>query len=63
MAGKKKNPSAMDLGRLGGHARAAALSEESRKEMASKAGRAYWDALSPEERSAEMKRAAKRKKK
>jgi hypothetical protein len=38
--------------------------EEEKKASASRASRAYWDALSPEERSAEMKRrAAKRKKK
>ena len=39
-------------------------SEAERKAVASNAGRAYWGKLSPEERSAEMKRrAAKRKKK
>jgi hypothetical protein len=38
--------------------------ESEKKAAAANASRAYWDALSPEERSAEMKRrAAKRKKK
>jgi hypothetical protein len=58
MAGKKKNPSAMNLGRLGGRARASALSEKSRKEIASGAGKSAWSSLTPEERSAEMKRRA-----
>lgn len=40
------------------------LSDEERKQAASKASRAYWDSLTKEQRSAEMKRrAAKRKKK
>jgi hypothetical protein len=59
MAGKKKkNPSAMTLGRLGGRARATALSEKSRKEIASGAGKSAWQSLTPEERSTEMKRRA-----
>jgi len=37
----------------------AKLSAAERKEAASKAGSSYWSRLSPEERSAEMKRRAK----
>jgi len=44
-------------------ARWAKSTAEERKEAASKASRAYWDKLSPEERSAEMKRRAKKRKK
>ena len=59
-----KNPSAVNLGRLGGKARAARLSSEERSAGARKAISAYWAALSPEQRTAEMKRrAAKRRKK
>ncbi len=39
---KKKNPAAVELGRKGGKARAAALTPEQRKASASKAGRARW---------------------
>jgi hypothetical protein len=40
------------------------MTPEQRSEGAQVASRAYWDALSPEERSAEMKqRTAQRKKK
>jgi hypothetical protein len=50
--------------RKASRARWSKASEQEKKESASHASRAYWDALSPEERSAEMKRrAAKRKKK
>ena len=50
--------------RRAARARWAKASEEERKENAAHASRAYWDALTPEARSAEMKRrAAKRKKK
>jgi hypothetical protein len=37
----------------------AKASEQEKKEAASKASRAYWDSLTPEERSSEMKRRAK----
>ncbi len=37
------------------------LSEE-RREKIGAASRAYWDSLSPEERSAEMKRRARKRK-
>jgi hypothetical protein len=44
-----KNPAAVSLGRLGGlkggPARAAALSERKRKEIARKAARARWDGV------------------
>jgi len=51
-------------GKLGGTRRAENMTPEQRSEGAKVASRAYWDSLSPEERSAEMKRrAAKRKKK
>ena len=36
----------------------ARASEQEKKEAASKASRAYWDSLTPEERSSEMKRRA-----
>jgi hypothetical protein len=50
-------------GKLGGEKRAAKMPPERRSETAQHASRAYWDSLTPEERSAEMKRrAAKRKK-
>jgi hypothetical protein len=40
------------------------ISPRRRREIAGQASRAYWDRLTPEERSAEMKRrSAKRKKK
>ena len=39
------------------------MSAKERKELMRQALRAYWDALSPEERSAEMKRRAKQRKK
>ncbi len=49
-----------DLGRLGHSKRK--VSKKRAGEIASIAARAYWDGLNPEERSAEMrKRAAKRK--
>jgi hypothetical protein len=51
-------------GKLGGKKRATGMTPEQRSKTASEASRAYWDSMSPEERSAEMKRrAAKRKKK
>jgi len=37
-------------------------SEEQKKSAASYASRAYWDSMSPEQRSAEMKRRAKKRK-
>jgi hypothetical protein len=36
--------------------------DEQKKSAASHASRAYWDALTPEQRSAEMKRRAKKRK-
>lgn len=49
--------------RKAARARWAKASKKEKTAAASKASRAYWDALTPEERSAEMKRrAAKRKK-
>lgn len=55
---RKKDPGAVALGRK----RIKKLSGPERKELASKGGSAAWAKLSPEERSAEMKRrAAKRK--
>jgi hypothetical protein len=52
-----------EAGRIGGSRRAATMTAEQRSEAARKAVAGYWDKLSPEERSAEMKRrAAKRKK-
>ena len=47
----KKNPNAVALGRLGGKARAASLSEAERKASASKAGKARSEKLSAAERS------------
>jgi hypothetical protein len=47
----KKNPNAVALGRLGGQARAASLSEAERKTSASKAGKARSEKLSAAERS------------
>jgi hypothetical protein len=52
-----------EAGRRGGLKRAAKLSDKALKESAQKASRAFWDSLTPEERSEENKRrAAKRKK-
>ena len=49
--------------RRASRARWSKATKAEKQEAASNASRAYWDALSPEERSAEMKRrAAKRKK-
>ena len=51
-------------GKLGGTRRAENMTPEQRSEGAKVASHAYWDALTPEQRSAEMKRrAAKRKRK
>ncbi len=47
----KKNPNAVALGRLGGKARAASLSDAERKASASKAGKARNEKLSAAERS------------
>jgi hypothetical protein len=52
-----------EQGRLGGKKAQAKKSPAQKQATASKGGRAYWDALSPEERSAEMKRRAKKRKK
>jgi hypothetical protein len=49
--------------RKAARARWAKASEKEKKETASHASRAYWDSMTPEQRSAEMKRrAAKRRK-
>lgn len=40
----------------------AGKSDEEKKATASHASRAYWDAMSPEQRSAEMKKRAKKRK-
>ena len=53
----KKNPHAVALGRLGGKARAKALSREEIKAIASKAGKARLQKLTFEQRSAIAKRA------
>lgn len=58
----KKNPAAVSLGRLGGKARAASLTAEERSESASKAISAYWAGLTAEQRSAVMKKRAKKRK-
>jgi len=51
-------------GRIGGKRRAEVMTPEQRSEGARVASRAFWDALSAEERTAEMRRrATKRKKK
>ena len=47
----KKNPNAVALGKLGGKARAASLSEAERQASASKAGKARSEKLSAAERS------------
>jgi hypothetical protein len=39
------------------------LNKEERKELTSKAGKAAWASMTPAERSAEMKRRAKKRKK
>ena len=46
----KKNPNAVALGRLGGKARAANLSDAERSQIASKAGKARSEKLSSAER-------------
>jgi hypothetical protein len=46
-----------------GRKRWAGIGDEERRELMASAAKAYWDSLTPEQRSAEMKRrAAKRKK-
>ena len=47
----KKNPNAVALGKLGGRARAASLSESERSAIASKAGKARSEKLSAADRS------------
>jgi hypothetical protein len=50
-------------GKMGGKRRAANMTPEERSKAASHAATARWSQFSPEERSAEMKRRAKRRKK
>ena len=59
----RKNPAAVSLGRLGGKARAARLTEAERSESARKAVAARWAAMTPEQRSAAAVKAAKKRKK
>jgi hypothetical protein len=47
---------------MGGERRAERMTPEQRSEAASKAALARWGRLSPEQRSAEMKRRAKKRK-
>ena len=47
------------MARRGGHARAQALTEERRREIASKAGKAAAESLSSDERAARARRAAR----
>jgi len=47
----KKNPNAVALGKLGGKARALALSDAERSAIASKAGKARGEKLSPSQLS------------
>jgi hypothetical protein len=49
--------------RKAARARWAKVTAKQRAEAAAHASRAYWDAMSPEQRSAEMKRRAKKRKK
>lgn len=58
----EKNKAAQELGRLGGKARAARLSQSERSQCASDAVSAYWERLTPEQRTTEMKRRAKKRK-
>jgi hypothetical protein len=57
MAPKKKNPSAVALGSLGGKARAKRLSAAERSEIASKAAKARAEKLTAARRSEIAKRA------
>ncbi len=64
MATKRKNPAAVELGKRGGLKRAKTMKPEQRRAISAKGGLNAWASMSVEERSAEMKRrAAKRKKK
>lgn len=54
----KRPTTTADAGRKGGHARARAMTSDEREASASIAGRAAWATLTPEERSAEMRRRA-----
>lgn len=54
---KKKNPAAQALGRLGGRARAKALSPEEIAEIGSKGGRARAKSLTAAEQSAHARKA------
>jgi len=51
-----------DAGAKGGRQRAKKMTPKERSAASAEASRAYWDALSPEQRSAEMKRRAKKRK-
>jgi len=63
MASRRKNPAAVELGARGGRKRAKTLKPEQRRAISAKGGLNAWASMSDEERSAEMKRrAAKRKK-
>jgi hypothetical protein len=52
-----------EQGRIGARKVWATKTKAQKQAIASNASRAYWDALSPEERSAEMKHRAKKRKK
>lgn len=56
-----KNPAAISLGSLGGKARAARMTREQRSQAAREAIAAFWANLTPEERTAEMKRRWKKR--
>lgn len=58
-----KNPHAVNLGRLGGKARAARMSSEERSEASRKAVAARWAAMTPAQRSAAAKKSARKRKK
>jgi hypothetical protein len=52
-----------EAGRRGGKRRAKQMTDEQRSQAASHAVKSFWDALSPEQRSAEMRKRARKRKK
>jgi hypothetical protein len=53
-----KNPNAVNLGRMGGKAKASRMTATERSQAMSDAVSAYWAGMTPEERTAELKRRA-----
>jgi hypothetical protein len=63
MAKRAKDPAAVKLGSKGGKARGRSLTSIERQLISAKGGQGAWASMTPAERSAEMKRRAKKRKK